>query len=600
MQSEEKFFRTIAIARKAVDEKSRRVTLAFSSELPVDRGGSQEILSHDPADVDLSRLQDGAPLLLNHDPAMHIGVVESARIESDGDRKIGRAVVRFGKGQLADEIFQDVVDGVRRHVSVGYVHTAVRGRTKIQGGPDQIRYAWSPYELSLATIPADPTVGVGRSNHPTTTRMKSQIEEIENPLQEIQAIRDALIHDNAHAEPELRSLTSRAIGEQMPLAQYRKEAFAIVTRMESCRPRTRMEDLGYDENERNSYSLVKAIQNCLIRGKEFPDPGTIEGDAHVRMSKLNLGFSPSGFLVPHDAPISTLSLSRSDRRRLQRDLTVTNFNQGGATVATNVVQPIIEILRNKMVTQELGVRVLSGLQGNVTIPRQTAAATAASVPETGLLVTSTQQLDQIALTPKRIGATNNYSKQLLIQSSIDVENFVRDDLLKVIALSWDRVILNGQGANSEALGIINTPGVQAVAFGGAATYAKMVSFETQISLLNAPAENRGYLTSSAVKGALKTTAKLLTGATTVTAVAIWEGDMVNGYPAFDTQQVPNNLVIFGSWSEVIQALWGGYDVVLDPYSLSKQAEVVVTINTWGDVAIRHPQSFCVSVDAGNQ
>lgn len=363
-----------------------------------------------------------------------------------------------------------------------------------------------------------------------------------------------------------------------------------------------MVDLGFDERDIKAYSLVRAIQNCIARKNPLPDPDTLEGAAHVRMAREISGVDYSGFLVPADANVNPRSLSRSERRRLQgqRDLIATNFNQGGATVATDLLLPIIEILRNKMVTDRLGVRTLAGLSGNVVIPRQTASATAMSVPETGALAISTQALDQIALTPRRVGAMNRYSRQLLLQSSMDVENFIRDDLLQVIALDWDRLTLNGQGAANEPLGILNTPGVGAINFGAAATFAKLVLFETAIAVMNAPTEGRAYATTSAAKGVLKTAALLLTGATTVAARALWEADQINGYPAIDSQQIPNNQLIFGAWPEVIRGLWGGFDVVIDPYTLKNQAEIEIAINTWGDVALRHPQSFAVSADSAAQ
>jgi hypothetical protein len=127
-----------------------------------------------------------------------------------------------------------------------------------------------------------------------------------------------------------------------------------------------------------------------------------------------------------------------------------------------------------------------------------------------------------------------------------------------------------------------------------------VAFETAIAVLNAPTEGRAYVTTSAAKGVLKSAALLLTGATTVAARALWENDMINGYPAIDSQQVPLNLMVFGAWPEVIRGLWGGFDVVIDPYTLKTNAEVEIAINTWGDVVTRHPQSFCVSADSAAQ
>ena len=113
----EKRFRELKIERKAIDEESRTVELAFSSEEPYERSFGIEVLDHEQGSADLSRLHNGAPLLVNHDPNDQIGVVENARVDDD---KVGRATVRFGKSERAQEIFGDVSDGIRRLVSVGY------------------------------------------------------------------------------------------------------------------------------------------------------------------------------------------------------------------------------------------------------------------------------------------------------------------------------------------------------------------------------------------------------------------------------------------------------------------------------------------------
>jgi hypothetical protein len=321
------------------------------------------------------------------------------------------------------------------------------------------------------------------------------------------------------------------------------------------------------------------------------------------MAKKNITNQAGGFWVPPDAMIS-----RRMTRREKRDLNVGIFNQGGAFVQTTILTPIIEILRNRMVCDRLGVQGMAGLEGNVAIPRQTGAATAYSLPEQNALTISTQALDQVLLTPHRVGAWNNYSRQLLLQSSVDVENFMREDLMKVLAIKWDYLILQGQGGGSEPTGILNTTGIGSLAFGGTATWAQVVSFETSLAVANADLGNMAYVTTPSVRGRWKAVAKTGVGVTSVVPIFLWDkgnwGDgsndgEVNGYRAAATNQILNNLVFFGNWEDAIHALWGGYDVIVDPYTQATQATTRVTVNTFGDVAVRHAASFCVSVDAGN-
>lgn len=647
-------FRTAAIDRAAINAESREIPLSFASEQPVERwdwetGGIYlEVLDcASEKSADFARLNAGGALLREHDRRSQVGVVVpgSAKIEAD---KKARCLVRLSRSPLGEAEFQDIKDGIRTLVSVGYHVGRELAREKNPEGVETRRFEWTPHEVSIVSIPADTSVGVGRERPSVDEPPLPDVERIAeklNPEQrmklstllrapaetpvtppaldenkiratalgddrkrarEILASLDAYLADHGDKDEgklagELRKLANECLFGENPTSvpEFQRRAMEQVIKAKPAR-QVRMLDLGFDEQDRNAYSLVRAIQNCIKRGNPIPDPDTLEGAAHERMSRLNLGFSPGGFLVPADANIAQRSLTRSQRQRMQRDLVATNFNAGGASVATDLILPIIEILRNKMVTDKLGVRTLSGLEGNIAIPRQTAAATAYSVAETTALTLSTQSLDQVAMTPHRVGAINRYSKQLLLQSSMDVENFVRDDLLTVIALDWDRLTLNGAGAASEPMGVINTPGVGSITFGAAATFAKLVAFETAIAVLNAPTEGRAYVTTSAAKGVLKSAALLLTGATTVAARALWENDMINGYPAIDSQQVPLNLMVFGAWPEVIRGLWGGFDVVIDPYTLKTNAEVEIAINTWGDVVTRHPQSFCVSADSAAQ
>lgn len=698
--------RSFTVDRSKIDKEKRTVELAFSSEEPVERWGENEVLGHSSGEYDFSRISAGDhPLLLGHaehDPLSQIGVVESARVDKD---KIGRAVVRFSSSERAEEIFKDVQDGIRKLVSVGYDRTGIVRSEKAANGMVTTVYRWQPAHIAIVPVPADTTVGIGRSKKrlcpncggdgtcpeckgsgkrdqegdddgmedcedcggsgrcgdcrgngyiktakdkppkevdliqslnaeqiaqnltvEQKERMKTLLDSApaaggggtavdekklradvllsyRERMKEIRAIVDELIKDRPDLTDKLREMAGEAENSDIELKDFRIKALDTV-RVNKPAKKISMAGLGYDERDINSYSLVRAIQNCVLRGKAEPDPDTIEGDAHVKMSKRDLGFQPSGFLVPPDAAISRRSLSRYDRAKMQRDLQVQVFAQGGATVATELITPIIEVLRNKMVTERLGVRVMAGLEGNVVIPRQTAPGTAYAVGEIAALTLSNQALDQVPVAPKRVGTTGQYSKQLVLQSSIDVESFMRDDFLKVLAIMWDRLILNGQGAASEPLGIMNTAGVGSVNFGGAASWASIVSFWTAVASANADVGEMAYVTSPSAAGRWQSLAKLLVGATTVAAFPLWEGGgtegMVNGYRAEATNQMPNNQALFGVFSEVLHCLWGGYDVVVDPFTLAKNAEVVITMNTWGDVALRHPQCFCVSADAANQ
>lgn len=158
-------YRELEIQREAINENERTVELSFSSETPIERWFGYEILSHDTGAVRLARLNNGAPLLLNHSSDRQIGVVEKVWIQ---DRR-GKAVVRFSRSALAGEVFQDVLDGIRRKVSVGYrIHQMV---DETEQGAESETYRatdWEPYEVSIVPMPADDSVGIGRGVDETT------------------------------------------------------------------------------------------------------------------------------------------------------------------------------------------------------------------------------------------------------------------------------------------------------------------------------------------------------------------------------------------------------------------------------------------------
>jgi hypothetical protein len=157
--------RALLVERSAIDEATRTATLSFASEAPYERYWGIEILDTTTTSMRQGRLRSGANLLCDHDARDVVGVVESVAIGAD---RVARAVVRFGKSARAEEVWQDVVGGIRRNVSVGYlIHKATPIETR--DGLETYRVTdWEPFEVSLVSVPADASVGVGRSDAQTS------------------------------------------------------------------------------------------------------------------------------------------------------------------------------------------------------------------------------------------------------------------------------------------------------------------------------------------------------------------------------------------------------------------------------------------------
>lgn len=349
--------------------------------------------------------------------------------------------------------------------------------------------------------------------------------------------------------------------------------------------------IGMPEKDARRYSLVRAIRAAATgnwRGAE------LEREASEEVAR-RLGREPRSFFVPYDFLD-------------HRDLVKGTPSAGGYTVATELLaQNFIEMLRNRMALTAAGATVLSGLVGDIAIPGQSGGATAYWVAENGAITESQQTFRQVAMQPRTVGALTEYSRKLLLQSSIDVEAFVRRDLATTLALAIDYAALHGDGTNNSPTGVANTTGIGVVAIGadgGAPTWDHIVDLETEVAQDNADIGSLAYITNAKVRGKLKRTPKV-----SGQAIFIWEDGQfpLNGYRAIVSNQVRSDLtkgsgtnlsaIFFGNWSDLMIGQWGTLDILVDPYSNSASGAVRVVVFQDVDVAVRHPESFAAVLDA---
>lgn len=602
--------------------KDRTLRVCFSSETPVlraDKSGSQfyEVLSHEKQHADLSLLLDGGAFIDEHQMTRQIGSVKRAWL--DQDRKC-RADLNFADTELGRERWELMSSGNRKDISFGYLITRKLGETFADDGKPIRRFAWKAFEISSVAVGADHfETGVGRNATPQqhTQTHETFMNQQTTEQTEIAALAKSFLETAAttlapEAEQAVRRLQTKALLEDMPKADFKRGLAEILEKTPRRRTnfapvdtRTLNHEIGMDPKEIKQYSFARALRNAVENGGRLKN--CLEADISEQVENTS-GTRSEGFFVPSDVMLGG-SRRNYQQNYQQRDLYVGDFASGGAAVNPDMPMPVIELLRNKMICTRLGAMALGGLQGPLNMPRQISPATAQSLGEIATLQDSNLQLDQLILSPKRVGATTTVGKQLIFQSTPDIEGVTRNDILSIIAIKHDLLLICGQGANDEPLGIINTPGVNAVAFGGAASWSKIVDFETELGKRNADGGNLAYATTPSVKGAWKKLAVALTGATTVSSRSLWEngswGDgsndgLVNSYRAASTNQIPNNAVIYGNWNELIYATWHGLDMIVDPYTKAKNAEIVITANSWLDGGLRHAQSFTVSSDSGAQ
>ena len=335
----------------------------------------------------------------------------------------------------------------------------------------------------------------------------------------------------------------------------------------------------------------EAHQEIHLRAKDFPG-----GEA-------SLG---NGLILPVNMPCARLGRNGLQAaNRMTRDSLASDFPSAGAFVAPQFVFPYIELLRNMPALARAGMTVLSGVMGNLVLPRQEAATTAQSLAEGVALQEYDQVLGQIKMEPHRIGSNQKYSRLALLQSTPDFEAMVMYDHMAQIALWIDEMGLNGQGAADQPTGILNQLGINVVTFGGVAStaYAKCVAMETAIRKANIY-EPVSFITTSVGRGTLRVTPATLTGSTVVSGAtnAIWtdadntdDGECI-GRPAVDSQQVPNDIIVALVGRHLVMAQWGGLAVVLDTISQADQDKYKLSINTYVDFALRHAQAVTRSAD----
>ncbi len=643
----------------AKDGDEEEMSMSISSDEPYQRYDWMndedylEVLDHSPTSIDDARLKSGLPILFNHDRDQHLG--RATAFVNDG-KKITVSGIKWSESEFAQGKKKDALSGALPDTSVGYRILDEGECIGAKDGMPIYRFKWQPYEGSLVTIPADISVGVARqraeggkdklieisvrTKETVDTTKKKDTTATTDTMKLTPGVRKFLEADNggnattgsgvtvvdekAVAERTLKSDRERikkindfvgalkkpewknAAATQAVKSIESGEDFDTfrmnaLNSFEGVTQAVQTSELGMSGKELKRYSLAKAILSRCLTG----NVSGFEKECSDAQAKL-LGRTPDGFYLPEDwtnrsmAEMHGLDSAGISRQlgELQRTLTAGNFTSAGALIGTDLLGgSLIELLRNKTVMLSLGVTSLGGLVGNVAIPRQSGGATAYWLAEGATVTASDQTFQQLGLTPHRMVAQTAYDKQLLAQSSVGVEAIVRGDIALVKALKKDLAIINGSGASGEPLGIFNQASVGTVTLGTTAgtAWAKMLSFETALGVANADQTGTPvFVTTPATRGNLKAVAKI----GTTYPVFVMEGDMINGYKVYITNQVPSDKMLFGVPSEIIDATWAGIDVVVNPYSLDSSGQIRTTVMSYHDVTLRHGPAWQVSTDSG--
>jgi HK97 family phage major capsid protein/HK97 family phage prohead protease len=588
------------------------LTFAASSEMPVERWYGMEVLSHAKGAVRMDRATGGAmPLLFNHDINDPIGMITGARLS--GGRMVVDATL-FQTARAAE--VQTMIDGGLHNVSLAYRVNVLEENTKTQ---TFTATDWQPYEVSIVTVPADPSVGIGRHESEYDVRMiRSTTAESSALTKEStmgdgkEEVRSAVVLDEApklnpvQAEKQRRTgIENLCKANKLPdetrdhwisagasMNTVAEEMLGIMEERGRVNPQS-VARLGLTKKESKRFNICKAIDSC--GGKNW-QKAEFEAECSQEIAKRlgDAGADANKFYVPLEIQERELPTSMEARTygMGRRDLTVATGSAGGFLVETANVG-FIELLRNRSVLMNMGATRLTGLMGNVAIPKQTTAGTITWLANEASTITETNQVfAQVTMTPKTVGGYTELSRLLLLQSSPSAEGLVMSDLAAIVSLAVDLAGLNGSGASGQPTGIINTGGIGGVT-GTSLAYAGIVEFQTDVATGNALTANCGYVTTPAVAGLLKQRVKF-----TSTASPIWDGQLldanVDGYRGMASNQVPSANMLFGDFGQLILGEWGVLALETNPYANFQAGIVGVRAIYTVDFGVRIPAAFSLA------
>jgi HK97 family phage major capsid protein len=426
-----------------------------------------------------------------------------------------------------------------------------------------------------------------------------------NKLQELIEERGRKIH-------EMRSIADspKGSGGDLDTDQakrfdtLKKEVEAIESRMERARSLEEMERrmtgetlTGYGDQHLDGalkdFSLRKAIAGAAGLDIDWSREREL-GQEIARRSGRNF----NGIAVP----LSVLE---------QRVMTTTNpaGGPGSNMISTDHLGgQFIDLLRANSVVYGMGARLLTGLVGNAAIPRLKVGTTFGWVAENAALSAADAQIDQVSLTPKHGGCLTEFSRNMLLQSSPDIESMLRMDMGQNIAAGIDQAAIIGGAANGP-VGILGTSGIGDVALGanGAApTWAAVLQLIETAQLANAPTAKAGFITTAKAVRKMRSTVRV---ANTDSRMIQEEATSLAGYPLAQSTNVPHNLVkgtsgatcsalIFGDLSELLIGLWSELDILVNPYESTAYSKGNIQVRAMCtlDVKLRHAASFAAIKD----
>ncbi len=636
--------------------------IAFSSEQPYQRQFwdeqnqemvvLDEILVHTPEAVDLSRLNNNAPLLFNHNFDNHIGVVCNARIDADN---VGRALVKFSKhGTLANDIRNKVIEGTMEKISVGYdIKEYHIDYTKGQ----LIVTKWAPYELSFVTVPADDTVGLNRSLNTITVNLeakrdmtKEQIEEIkeeqesaqveetpveENKESEVEETQERQVEENKEDEnledgkdaehPESVDDDSSTVREAEEVKEEREAAPVEEEKTEEVAERSEEDELeireiarelNIDDEELKRALAVKDMTPEAFRTKALNNITNAQRNNEqinkeqimektFDLNNVIRSLVDGDVLGAHEAEYSAMAATATMQRgRAARGGSVfvpaaamraaaagnTKADLTAITDEKLLTESYIEMLMPESVLGRLGVTVYSGLTAPTAIPKMTKSSVDAFgfVDENGAAPEGKAEFANVKLSPKTFAGGNPISRQS-IKTVPGIATLITDHINQAVRIKLEQLILSDKDNERGPAGLVKQlVDASRVTKKAAFSYKDFLKEIAALTDAGVPAQAIKFAMSGATAAELESTLK----DNGVSGYIIENGKLA-GYDVVTSGVIPADHIVLGDFSGITIGEWGGLELDMDDTTYRAQSAIVPRIWVDLDYVVTQPEALKV-------
>ncbi|EJD9792535.1 phage major capsid protein [Escherichia coli] len=610
-----------------------------------------EILVHTPEAVDLSRLNNNAPLLFNHNFDNHIGVVCNARIDADN---VGRALVKFSKhGTLANDIRNKVIEGTMEKISVGY---DIKEYHIDYAKSQLIVSKWIPHEISWVTVPADDSVGLNRSLNTITVNLeakrdmtKEQIEEIkeeqesaqveetpveENKEPEVEETQERQVEENKEDEnledgkdaehPESVDDDSSTVREAEEIKEEREAAPVEEEKIEEVAERSEEDEeeireiareLNIDDEELKRALANKEMTPEAFRTKALNNITNAQrNNEQIKDSKMEKTFDLNNVirslvdgeaLGANEAEFSAMAATATMQRgRAARGGSVfvpaaamraaaagnTKADLTAITDEKLMTESYIEMLMPESVLGRLGVTVYSGLNAPTAIPKMTKSSVDAFgfVDENGAAPESKAEFANVKLSPKTFAGGNPISRQSL-KTVPGIATLITDHINKAVRIKLEQLILSDKENARGPAGL-----VKQLVDGGrvekkaAFSYKDFLKEIAKLTDAGVPAQAIKFAMSGATAAELESTLK----DNGVSGYIIENGKLA-GYEVVTSGVIPADHIVLGDFSGITIGEWGGLELDMDDTTYRAQSAIVPRIWVDLDYVVTQPEALKV-------